>query len=112
MGFADLQRSQFAQISGNVSVILFDFDGTLTATPGELAHGSSKQADLQRRSAMLAPHLQRLRDFGISLGIISKSTEKTIRSALSEAALADLFNGPIIAKAIGFEGKTGFIKNF
>lgn len=59
---------------------------------------------------MLRPRLQALKDGGILLGIISKSTEFTIRSALQAAGLSDFFQGPIVAKAVGLEGKAGFIE--
>lgn len=51
-----------------------------------------------------------LRKAGISLGIISKSTEFTIHSALQATGLLQFFDGPLVAKA-GFEGKAGFIKD-
>merc|ERR1719401_1750294 len=60
---------------------------------------------------MLQPWLQRLRDAGLMLGILSKSSEETILSALQAANLQDFFNGPIQAKAVGLEGKAGFIRD-
>merc|ERR1719238_343383 len=98
-------------LKGGVSVIFFDFDGTLTATPGQLAaRQCRKSVELCERAAMLRPRLQALKDGGILLGIISKSTEFTIRSALQAAGLSDFFQGPIIAKPVGLEGKAGFIE--
>lgn len=45
-----------------------------------------------------------------SQGIVSKSTEKTIRSAVVEAGLSELVNGPVVGKALGLEGKAGIIE--
>jgi len=55
--------------------------------------------------------LRALRDTGCTLGIISKSTEATIRDALESAGLSSCFNGPILGKALGFDGKVGFIED-
>lgn len=107
----DPLRSDLRIIEGNVAAILFDFDGTLTASPGDKAQRSRKQVELQTRAPLLMPRLQNLRDAGVVLGIISKSSELTIRCALREAGLADLFDGPIVAKAVGFDGKAGFIED-
>jgi FMN phosphatase YigB (HAD superfamily) len=104
------QASEFKSVSGSVAAILFDFDGTLTATPGEHAFRSQKHVEIRERAPLLAPRLKALRDAGICLGIISKSSELTIRCALGEAALMDLFDGPLVANAVGFEGKAGFIE--
>lgn len=93
-----------------VATIFFDFDGTLTATPGDRAARHKKQVELCERGPMLKPKLRALRDMGVSLGIISKSTEPTIRDALQAASLDSLFDAPIVGKAIGFEGKAGFIE--
>lgn len=96
---------------GNVSVIFFDFDGTLTKTPGNLVvRQSHKAAELRERASLLAPRLQALRDAGLQLGIISKSTEKTIRTALQAAGLSEFFTGPVVGKAVGLEGKVGFVE--
>jgi hypothetical protein len=97
-------------IIGDVDAILFDFDGTLTATPGDSAAHCQKEGELVQRAGFLRPHLHALRDSGIMLGIISKSSEATIRVALDSAALAKFFDGPIVGKAVGFEGKAGFIE--
>uniref|UniRef100_A0A7S4QFX1 Uncharacterized protein n=1 Tax=Alexandrium monilatum TaxID=311494 RepID=A0A7S4QFX1_9DINO len=105
----DPTRAELRVIEGDVRVVMFDFDGTLTATSGEAAQRSRKQVELELRAPMLRPRLQRLRDAGMLLGIISKSSELTIRCAIREAGLDGLFEGPIVAKAIGFEGKAGFI---
>ena len=94
-----------------VAVIYFDFDGTLTATPGDRAARRTKQLELCDRAPMLGPRLKALKDQGASLGIISKSTENTIRSALEAANLANLFDAPLVAKAVGFEGKVGFLED-
>merc|ERR1712110_862044 len=62
--------------------------------------------ELCERSSVLRPWLQSLR----SVGIMSKSSEETIRYALDEAGLVDLFeDGPLLGKAVGFDGKAGFI---
>eukprot|EP00435_Cladocopium_sp_Y103_P053442 s312_g17.t1 len=61
--------------AAGVAVIFFDFDGTLTATPGDRAARRTKQLELCERAAMLGPRLKSLRADGASLGIISKSTE-------------------------------------
>jgi phosphoglycolate phosphatase-like HAD superfamily hydrolase len=97
-------------MSGDVCAIVFDFDGTLTASPGEVAIRGNKQDELCDRSSLLAPRLQALRGAGITLCIMSKSSETTIRSALQASGLAQFFDGPLVAKAVGFEGKAGFIK--
>eukprot|EP00929_Paragymnodinium_shiwhaense_P015627 TRINITY_DN123726_c0_g1_i1.p1 TRINITY_DN123726_c0_g1~~TRINITY_DN123726_c0_g1_i1.p1 ORF type:complete len:409 (+),score=83.78 TRINITY_DN123726_c0_g1_i1:162-1388(+) len=106
-------RDEFASIDGGVCVVFFDFDGTLTATPGERAstHGG-KKADLCRRAAMLKPRLRELREAGATLGIISKSSENTIRDALQAADLAgcSFWGNRIIGNAVGFDGKVGFIE--
>lgn len=111
----DPERCDLNLIAGDVAAILFDFDGTLTSTPGE-AYGkgkpgqrSQKELDLCARASLLAPQLQSLREAGIVLGIISKSTEATIRRALVSASLAEYFQGPILGTAVGLEGKAGFI---
>jgi len=105
------QYSKLERITGDVGIIFFDFDGTLTSIPGEAARGVCKQEDLLRRAPMLEPHLQSFGAAGIVLGIISKSTSTTIQSALQAAGLLKFFDGPVIAKATGFEGKAGFIKD-
>lgn len=61
--------------AAGVAVIFFDFDGTLTATPGDRAARRTKQLELCERAPMLAPRLKSLCADGASLGIISKSTE-------------------------------------
>lgn len=105
------ERSSFKNISGGmVALIFFDFDGTLTATPGDRAARPRKQIELCDRAPMLKPKLRALREAGVSLGIISKSTEPTIRDALQAASLDSLFDAPIVGKAVGFEGKAGFIE--
>lgn len=97
---------------GNVSIVFFDFDGTLTATPGEkVVRQSHKSAELRERAPLLAPRLTALRDAGVLVGIISKSTEFTIRNALEVAGFAELITGPIVGKAVGLEGKVGFIED-
>lgn len=102
-------RSELKLLTGHASAVLFDFDGTLTASPGETAQRCRKQVELRERAPMLRPRLGRLREAGLLLGIISKSSEFTICGALQEAGLAELFHGPLVAKAVGFEGKAGFI---
>jgi len=98
-------------LRGDVSVIFFDFDGTLTATPGTLAmRHLHKSTELRERASLLAPRLAALRDAGMLLGIISKSTECTIRNSLNAAGLEEFFKGPVIGKAVGLEGKVGFIE--
>jgi phosphoglycolate phosphatase-like HAD superfamily hydrolase len=105
-------REDLKLFSGYVHCILFDFDGTLTATPGQMvARQGQKTAELCERAAMIAPPLRILRDANILLGIISKSTEATIRSSLQAAGLSEFFTGPIIGKAVGLEGKAGFIED-
>jgi hypothetical protein len=52
-----------------------------------------------------------MREAGLTLGIISKSSEATIRTSLKEAGLTELFNGPLVTNAVGFEGKVGFIED-
>jgi len=103
-------RQDFRAVGAGVAVVFFDFDGTLTASPGDRAVRRMKQAELLERAPMLAPRLQALREAGLTLGIISKSTEGTIRSSLDVAGLADFFDGPLVARAVGFEGKVGFIE--
>jgi len=102
-------RSDLKAITGDVAAIFFDFDGTLTSVPGEAAQRGRKQADLCKRAPLLAPRLRFLQESGLILGIMSKSCESTILCALQGAGLRDYFNGPIVAKATGFEGKAGFI---
>lgn len=108
----DPSRACFRLIGEGVQAIFFDFDGTLTETPGQNAtQHCTKKAQLKERSDMLAPRLKGLRDAGITLAIISKSTEQTIRESLLDAGLDQFFDGPILGKAIGFEGKAGFIRD-
>merc|ERR1719387_1480500 len=95
---------------GGITVIFFDFDGTLTATPGEQAVRAHKRKDLCNRAAMLSTQLWALRQAGATLAIVSKSTETTIRDALGAADLQALWNGPIVGKAVGLNGKVGFIE--
>lgn len=101
----EIKSSSVKCMHGDVNVILFDFDGTLTSVPGEESRGLCKQSDLLNRSSMLAPHLQALRHTGINLGIISKSNSATIQSAIQAAGLAHYFNGPMLAKVGGLGGK-------
>jgi len=104
-------------VTGPVAAVLFDFDGTLTATPGDaLGNAGGKcgqrglrEAELCARASLLAPRLRALREAGIILGIISKSSEATIHLALQSAGLKEHFQGPILGAAIGLEGKAGFI---
>mmetsp|Transcript_39882 Transcript_39882/g.113910 ORF Transcript_39882/g.113910 Transcript_39882/m.113910 type:complete len:394 (+) Transcript_39882:114-1295(+) len=104
-------RELFRQVEGGIAVIFFDFDGTLTATPGDRAARPMKQAELRRRAPMLEPRLRALREAGATLGIISKSTEATIRDALQVANLSAHFEAPVIGKAVSFEGKAGIIED-
>lgn len=103
-------RNDLSAIDGDVEVIFFDFDGTLTETPGTRASHASKLVELRERTPMLRPRLQRLRDAGVSLAVISKSTEQTVSHALEETGLRDLFNGPVLGKAARVDGKAGIIK--
>merc|ERR1712032_199509 len=105
-------RDDMKSITGNVVFIFFAFDGTLTASPGDnnVQH-CQKQQSIFERAPLLASRLKDLRDSGFGLGIISKSTETTIRGILQDAGLAYLFNGPILGKAVGFNGKAGFIED-
>eukprot|EP00747_Dinoflagellata_sp_TGD_P087090 gnl/TRDRNA2_/TRDRNA2_163520_c0_seq1.p1 gnl/TRDRNA2_/TRDRNA2_163520_c0~~gnl/TRDRNA2_/TRDRNA2_163520_c0_seq1.p1 ORF type:complete len:402 (+),score=87.49 gnl/TRDRNA2_/TRDRNA2_163520_c0_seq1:1273-2478(+) len=105
------ERGDLKLIAGDVEAILFDFDGTLTASPGDLAQRCRKQVELRERAPLLAPRLRALREAGFLLGIISKSSEFTIRQALKEAALTEFFDGPLLAKAVGLEGKAGIIED-
>jgi FMN phosphatase YigB (HAD superfamily) len=105
----DPQRCDLKLITGDVGAIMFDFDGTLTASPGDSAIRCKKQVELRERAPLLAPRLHALREAGYVLGIISKSSEYTIHNALCEAGLADHFDGPVVPKAVGLEGKAGFI---
>jgi len=102
-------REEFRHIEFGVTLVMFDFDGTLTATPGDLAARPQKQAELQQRAVMLGPCLQALQEAGATLGIISKSTENTVRDAVQAAGLSAHFQGPIVGKAVSFEGKAGII---
>jgi len=104
-------RGEFRFIPGDieVAVILFDFDGTLTASPGQNAKRSNKQDELQQRAPMLAPRLRQLREHGIMLGIISKSSELTISGALHGSGLHEHFNVPLVSNASSLEGKAGLI---
>lgn len=104
------ERSDLKLITGDVGAVFFDFDGTLTASPGDRAQRCRKQVELRERAPLLAPRLRALREAGIVLAIISKSSEATIVNALDGAGLRELFDGPLIAKAIGLEGKAGFIE--
>lgn len=105
----DPLRHDFNLITGDVGAIMFDFDGTLTASPGELAQRARKQVELLERTPLLAPRLAALQQAGITLGIISKSSELTISTALRETGLDRYFEGPLLAKAVGLEGKAGFL---
>eukprot|EP00931_Biecheleriopsis_adriatica_P005111 TRINITY_DN10666_c0_g1_i1.p1 TRINITY_DN10666_c0_g1~~TRINITY_DN10666_c0_g1_i1.p1 ORF type:complete len:636 (-),score=127.92 TRINITY_DN10666_c0_g1_i1:20-1927(-) len=105
-------RHDLSAIHGDVEVVLFDFDGTLTKTPGVHAGSHRTKVDeLRERTPMLEPWLQRLHEAGFVLGIISKSTKDTVVTALEETGLLKLMNGPIIGKAVGLEGKAGIIKD-
>jgi FMN phosphatase YigB (HAD superfamily) len=104
-------RNDFRNITGKVEVIMFDFDGTLTATPGDRQVRIRKRAEICERASLLQARLQALREAGCLLGIISKSTEATIRDALSASGLSACFDAPILGKAVGFEGKVGFIQD-
>eukprot|EP00929_Paragymnodinium_shiwhaense_P014899 TRINITY_DN122889_c0_g1_i1.p1 TRINITY_DN122889_c0_g1~~TRINITY_DN122889_c0_g1_i1.p1 ORF type:complete len:571 (-),score=70.29 TRINITY_DN122889_c0_g1_i1:122-1750(-) len=103
-------RSDYRVVTTGVCVVFFDFDGTLTASPGDRAVRRRKQVELCERAPMLAPRLQALREAGLTLCIISKSTEGTIHSSLEAAGLSAFFDGPIVCRAVGFEGKVGFIE--
>jgi len=104
------ERDCLTCVTADVGAVLFDFDGTLTATPGERALRRGKVSELRERTPMLEPRLKRLREAGLVLGIISKSSEATVVAALTEVGLRDLFEGPILTKAVGLEGKAGFIR--
>jgi FMN phosphatase YigB (HAD superfamily) len=105
------KRAELNHITGDVAAIIFDFDGTLTQTPGDAGTQRwQKKAELCARAALLAPRLKELVSGGYSLGIMSKSTEGTIQNALEEADLAKYFDLPLVGKAVGLEGKMGFIK--
>lgn len=104
-------RDDLKSLVGDVAVIFFDFDGTLTATPGiSVRRQSQKVSELTERASFLKPRLASLRNAGILLGIISKSTAFTVQDALRAAGLAEYFAGPIVGQAVGLEGKAGFIE--
>lgn len=105
------RRCDQTRLLGGVVALIFDFDGTLTATPGDRAERRYKIEELKERAPLLRPWLQRLRDAGIVLGILSKSSDATIRGALEAAELDELFDGPVQGKAMGFEGKAGHIED-
>lgn len=105
-------RAGLINLKGGAQVVFFDFDGTLTATPGDRAKRPTKTKELCARAPMLKRYLQKMREADIIIGIISKSTEGTIKACLEAAEMSDLFNGPIVGKAVGFDGKPGFIKDF
>jgi len=103
-------RDDLRVFGREVGAILFDFDGTLTASKGEVASRLMKRRELCARAQMLAPRLMALRSAGITLGILSKSSESTIREALRESGLEEAFDGPILGNALGLEGKAGLIQ--
>lgn len=106
----DPARDGFRSIGADLDLVFFDFDGTLTATPGmNTKQHSEKGRELKERAEMLRPRLESMIEHGLLLGIMSKSTESTIRDALDYAGLTDLFKGPILGKALDFEGKAGII---
>jgi len=105
------ERNNFRTITGKVDVIIFDFDGTLTATPGDRQVRKEKRVEIEQRAPLLKPALSALREAGALLGILSKSTEVTIRDALAAGGLTSFFDAPIIGKAVGFEGKAGYIRD-
>lgn len=102
-------RSDFRFFMGDVAVVLFDFDGTLTASPGDAAVRCKKSLELTERAPLLAPRLQALQDAAMTLGIISRSSEQTINNAIDQAGLRSFFAGPV-RKVGGLEGKAGFIE--
>jgi len=104
------RRDEFHQPPGGAVVVFFDFDGTLTSTPGDRAARRTKREELVERAPMLEHRLRAMRQEGASLGIISKSSESTIRGALEASGLSKYFDAPLVAKAVGFEGKAGFIE--
>eukprot|EP00439_Symbiodinium_sp_Y106_P052791 s2902_g7.t1 len=104
-------REDFKTPPRGIAVVFFDFDGTLTATPGDRAARRTKQVELCERAAMLEPRLRGLRADGASLGIISKSTEEQASSTNCASGLLKFFDAPLVAKAVGFEGKAGFIED-
>lgn len=103
------KRHDVKHIEGAVAAVIFDFDGTLTCTPGDRADRRTKMSELAARASMLGPWLKALREADVLIGILSKSTTETVTSALEAAGLRDAFNGPIVGKAHGFDGKVGFI---
>lgn len=109
MSTPELDRAEFQNITGRCDVIMFDFDGTLTSTPGDRQVRCQKRVEICERASMLRPKLEALRAAGCTLGILSKSTENTIRDALTAGGLINLFDGAIVGKAVGLEGKAGFV---
>jgi serine/threonine protein kinase len=95
---------------GNTLLIMFDFHGTLTATPGGKTSHTVDQDELKERASLLRPWLQRMRDVGADLGIASKGSRPRIKSALEFAGLDGLFNGPLLCGARGVFGKAGVIE--
>jgi hypothetical protein len=98
-------RDEQQRIVGGVRAVLFDFDGTLTATPGDRAARKFKIAELKERAPLLEPWLRRLRDASLTLGILSKSSEETILSALRQAGLREVFNGPSSQRQLAWRGR-------
>jgi hypothetical protein len=66
------ERCDLNLITGDVGAVFFDFDGTLTASPGDRAQRCRKQVELRERAPLLAPRLKALREAGMVLAIISK----------------------------------------
>lgn len=121
VGTPEPPRADLKAVKGEVRVVYFDFDGTLTATPGPACggggvgggHAARASSELCERKRLLEPFLEALcsEEGGCALGIISKSTKNTIQRALREAGLEKYFKAPLVDKAVGFEGKAGFLED-
>jgi len=108
----DPQRGDLNLLVGNVSVLLFDFDGTLTRSAGTAAQRCRRQmeTELRERQQLLGSYLQVLRESCMTLGIISKSSRNTIVASLEIVGLLQFFDQElIVGNAVGLEGKAGII---
>merc|ERR1719428_859562 len=105
-------RHDFRVIVGGADIVMFDFHGTLTSTPGHLVKRRSQEVqELCARAQMLALHLGQLRKANLMLGIISRSGAGDIKHALGAASLRHLFNGPVVGNAQDIRGKAGVIQD-
>lgn len=92
----------------HVKIIFFDFDGTLTNTPG--GEGANPLRELKERTPLLTKYLTLLGEAGILVGILSKRRTDDLRSYLATTKLTRFFTTTVEVPTSSLGGKVSEIQ--